>query len=130
LVLNIQAEYTSPDAWERWLPEYRATLPEPWPEDGRPRTASDGSEHRGYFRTTRLDPLDQCYSREVRLEKWVAGELLESEVYALDGQMYFKSEVELMLHVAGFADIQVQGDYTYEPATPESEEIVFIALRD
>ena len=130
LMLNIQAEYTFPDAWEMWLPEYRATLPEPWPDDGRPRTASDGSEHRGYFRTTKLDPLNQCYSREVRLEKWVDGELVASEVYALDGQMYFKSEVVLMLQVAGFSDIRVNGDYRENPATPASEEIVFTALRD
>lgn len=130
LVLNIQAEYTSPDAWEMWLPEHRARLPEPWPDEGRPRTASDGSEHRGYFRTIKLDPLNQCYSREVRLEKWIDDKIVTSEVYTLDGQMYFKSEVELMLQVAGFSDIRVEGDYTNEPASPGSDEIVFTAIRD
>lgn len=130
LILNIQAEYTSPEAWEMWLPEYRATLPEPWPEDGKARTASDGSVHRGYFRTMRLDPLNQCYSREVRLEKWIDDQLVASETYSLDGQMYFKSEVELMLQVAGFSDIRVQGDYTDQPATSASDEIVFTAVRD
>jgi SAM-dependent methyltransferase len=129
LVFNIQAEYTSPEAWEMWLPEQRASLPEAWPDDGRPRLAEDGSEHRGYFRTTALDPLNQKYSREVRLEKWIAGEMVASETYTLDGQMYFKNEVELMLGVAGFNQIAVQGDYTTDQATAEHGELVFTAVK-
>jgi SAM-dependent methyltransferase len=129
LILNIQAEYTWPEAWEKWLPEYRSKLPEAWPEDGRPRTDSDGSEHYGYFRTTDIDPLNQTYTREVRLEKWTDGALAAEEVYELQGQMYLKSEVELMLKVAGFSEIIVQGDYEQVPATPGSEEIVFTAIK-
>ena len=34
LLLNIQAEYTSPDEWSIWLPEQRKRLPEPWPQEG------------------------------------------------------------------------------------------------
>jgi hypothetical protein len=43
--------------------------------------------------------------------------------------MYLKSEVELMLKVAGFSEIIVQGDYEQVPATPGSEEIVFTAIK-
>ncbi|MGD8865683.1 MAG: class I SAM-dependent methyltransferase [Anaerolineales bacterium] len=129
LILNIQAEYTDPDVWNRWLPQYRSSLPEPWPEDGRPRIASDGSEHRGYFRTTKLDPLNQTYSREVRLEKWSSGELVAQEQYALDGQMYFKCEVELMLKVVGFQVIKVWGDFSQDAATDQHDEIVFTAVK-
>jgi SAM-dependent methyltransferase len=129
LILNIQAEYTWPESWERWQTGYRASLPEPWPEDGRPRTARDGSEHYGYFRTTDIDPLNQTYAREVRLEKWVDGAMVAEEVYELHGQMYLKSEVELMLKMAGFKEIIVQGDYRPEAATAESEEIVFTAIK-
>ncbi len=129
LILNIQAEYNSPDAWELWLPENRNSLPQSWPLDGRPRIAGDGSEHRGYFRATGLDPLNQTFTREVRLEKWVDGELIVSEQYALTGNMYLKSEVELMLTVAGFDEISIHGDYTNAKATAEHDEIVFIARR-
>jgi hypothetical protein len=42
--------------------------------------------------------------------------------------MYLKSEVELMLRVAGFGSITVRDD-TDEPATAESDKLVFIAIR-
>jgi SAM-dependent methyltransferase len=129
LVLNIQAEYTDTHVWNMWTPEFRLSLPESWPEDGKLRIASDGSEHRGYFRTKKLDPLNQSYTRETRLEKWIAGELVQSEEYELVGCMYLKSEVELMLKMAGFAKIFVQGDYLSEPATDEHEEIIFTAVK-
>lgn len=130
LILNIQAEYNSPEAWSLWLPDKRNALPEPWPQDGHPRIAADGSEHRGYFRTTDLDPLNQTYTRGVRLEKWVDDELAASEQYALTGRMYFKSEVELMLKVAGFENILIQGDYSQSPAAGEHDEIVFTARKN
>ena len=56
LLLNIQAEYTSPEAWDLWLGENRKALPEPWPEKGEGRIASDGSEHFGQFRLVQVDP--------------------------------------------------------------------------
>jgi hypothetical protein len=35
----------------------------------------------------------------------------------------------LMLQVAGFRQISLLGDYTDQPATADSEELVFRALR-
>jgi SAM-dependent methyltransferase len=129
LILNIQAEYTSPQAWKMWLPEYRKGLPEPWPEQGRNYVAEDGSEHRAYFRTLALDPLEQRYERQVRLEKWVSGSLEASEVRSLQGNMYLKSEVQFMLETAGFREILVNGNYSDERAGPGHEEIVFTAIK-
>lgn len=129
LVINIQADYSDPDWWALWLSEKRRALPQAWPERGSGRIASDGSEHFGQFRVIEFDPLEQSYVREVRLEKWVNGELAKSEAYTLRGNIYFKNELLLMLKVAGFRDITVCGDYTEEVATADHEELVFTAIR-
>ncbi len=57
------------------------------------------------------------------------GTLLGSEEYTLRGDMYLKSELQLMLTVAGFRAISVQGDYTDAPATADHAELVFTAMR-
>ena len=129
LVLGIDAEYTSHDSWDRWLPEERGTLPEVWPDDVPRRVAADGSEHVARFRTVSVDPLEQTYTREVRLEKWESGSIIASEEYQLRGNMYLKNEVVLMLRVAGFRAISVRGDYTEEPATADHEKLIFMAIR-
>ena len=129
LVFSVDAEYTTRDSWDQWLPDSRRALPEPWPDDARREVATDGSEHVARFRTVAVDPLEQTYTREVRLEKWQAGTLVASEEYELRGNMYFKGEVVLMLHAAGFDAITVRGDYTQEPATPDHDKLVFTAIR-
>jgi SAM-dependent methyltransferase len=129
LLLNIQAEYVYPEAWELWMPENRHALPEPWPEDARSQIASDGSQHRAYFRMTALDPLEQTYTRQARLEKWVSGELVASETHTLKGNIYFKNELSLMLKMAGFREITIVGDYKDPIATREHEELVFTAIK-
>jgi SAM-dependent methyltransferase len=129
LIVNIQADYSDPDWWSMWLSEKRKSLPEPWPKKGSSRIASDGSEHFAQFRLTAFDPLEQSYIREVRLEKWVNGELDKSEEYTLRGNIYFKNELLLMLKVAGFHGITVGGEYTEQIATPDHEDLVFTAIR-
>ena len=85
LVFSVDAEYTEPESWDRWLPEARQALPEPWPEDAPRRVAADGSEHLGRFRTVALDPLNQTYTSEVQLEKWRDGALVDSEATSCGG---------------------------------------------
>jgi hypothetical protein len=129
LLLNIQAEYASPTSWLLWLEENRRQLPEAWPQEGNRRSVADGSENVAYFRTIDIDPLEQSYTRQVRLEKWVGGAAVASEEYTLRGNMYFKNEVMLMLELAGFDEITVQGDYSSERATPDHQELVFTAIK-
>lgn len=129
LILNIQAEYTDPDHWQLWSAVGRRRLPQPWPDDGRGKRAADGSEHRAYFRTIDHDPLQQTYTRQVRLEKWSDGELQESEERTLTGNMYLPCEVRLMLQGAGFSEIELVGDYSHEPATVDHDELVFTAVK-
>ena len=129
LLLNIQAEYASPEGWASWLKEKRQALPEPWPKEGRRRIASDGSEYVDRFRHIQLDPLDQTFTIQVSIEKLQSGRLIASEESALRGNIYFKNELLLILKMAGFRQITVRGDYTDEPATADSVELVFTALR-
>ena len=128
LVVNIEAEYAIPETWALWVQENRQSLPWPW-QEGRRRKAADGSEHRARFRILALDPLEQTYTREVHLEKWVAGALVAEEAYTLSGRMYFKNELEWMLQVAGFREITVRGDYSGEPATAQHKQLVFTAIK-
>jgi SAM-dependent methyltransferase len=129
LLVNIAAEYTSPESWDLWLSENRRALPQPWPEDSDRRVAADGSEHFTRFRLIDVDPLEQTFTRQVRLEKRMNGELVASEEYTFRGNMYLKNELLLMLKVAGFRDITVVGDYKDQPATADSKELVFTAVK-
>jgi hypothetical protein len=76
-----------------------------------------------------MDPLEQTYERQVRLEKWQRGELVDRQELSLRGQMYLKNEVLWMLELAGFGDVELHGDYTPHPASAESDELVFTAIR-
>ena len=76
-----------------------------------------------------IDPLAQTYTRQVRLEKWSGGKRVALEEYTLRGNLYLAREVRLMLEVAGFSQITLQGDYADRPATPDSRELVFTAVR-
>jgi SAM-dependent methyltransferase len=129
LIVNIEAEYALPETWALWVAENRRSLPQPWPEEGSRRMAADGSEHRARFRFLGLDPLEQTYTREVRLEKWVGEKLVKEETYTLRGRMYFKSELELMLQIAGFRQITVRGDYRNELATAAHKQLIFTAVK-
>ncbi len=127
LVFNLDAEYARLEDWAFWTAEKRRELPEPWPGEGARKSLPDGSELVVRFRRLDLNPLDQTYTRQVRLEKWQGGNRIASEEYTLSGCMYFKNEVLLMLERAGFRAVQVQGEYSGAPATPDHKELVFIA---
>ena len=129
LVFNAQMEYSSREVWEAWLPDRRAALPEPWPERGAPRVARDGAEHYLQMRVVAVDPLEQTYTREAHLEKWIGGRCVAAENHTLRGSNYLKPELALMLRVAGFSRIVVQGGYAARDATPEDGELVFTAIR-
>ncbi len=127
LLLNIEAEYAQPEWWKEWGPA--KTLPEPWPEEGKRRVAADGSEFVERFRLVSTDLLEQSYVRQMRIEKWVAGQMVASQEDTIRGDIYMKNEMLLMLRVAGFHQITVRSGYTDEPATPDSKELMFTAIK-
>jgi hypothetical protein len=59
----------------------------------------------------------------------LSGKLVASEEYSLRGTVYFKNEILLMLKSAGFREITVRGDYTDAPATADTKELVFTAVK-
>lgn len=129
LLLDIDAEYTWPEGWEKWEPARRKTLPEPWPEKRKRQVAADGSEYVEQQRMLSVDPLEQRMARQVRIEKWISGKLVGSQEYTQQRTLYLSNEVHLMLQVAGFHQITMRGDYTDKPATPDSEELIFTAIK-
>ena len=129
LIVNIEAEYASSEGWQLWLKEKRRTLPEPWPQPGARRRAADGSEFVSSSRMLAFDPLEQSYTRQMRIEKWLAEKRIAQEEYTLKGYMLFNNEMLLMLQLAGFSDIIVQGDYREEPATADHSRLVYLARK-
>lgn len=129
LLLNIDVEYSDPKAWQLWLNENRRALPEPWPQEGKGRIASDGSEFISRSRMIDINPLEQSYKRQMRVEKWQEGKLLAEEERTLHGNIYFKNELLLMLRQAGFEHIVVEGNYTEEKATADHSELLFVARK-
>lgn len=129
LIFNILAEYTSPETWDGWLSERRKRLPQPWPEVGNRRSSRNGSEYVTRVRYLDMNPLEQCFTRQVRIEKWQSGKLVAAEEHIMRANMYLKNELLLMLKVAGFRQISVRGDFMDVPASPDSKELVFLAIR-
>jgi hypothetical protein len=127
LLLDNQVPYALTGRWPSWTREGRAKLPEPWPPPGERAKAADGSERELSVRAISLDPLDQTIMLEIRADKWVADSIVASEVHALSMRMYFHSELLLLLEAAGFAVTAVEGDHQREPATADSEFLVYTA---
>jgi SAM-dependent methyltransferase len=116
------------DEWRRWRPGGRGG-PDPWTDADDRRTAADGDELELLFRQESFDPLAQQEVLAVRGRRWRDGELLEEDEHHIVLSAIFAQEVLLMLATAGFVDVEVQGRYTNEPATPEDTTVVFVARR-
>jgi len=76
-----------------------------------------------------VDPLQQKMVHQVRIEKWVSGKLISSQEYTQHRTLYLPNEVLLMLQVAGFREITIRDGCTDKLATPDSEELIFTALK-
>lgn len=129
LLLDNELPYALSRRWPLWTREGRAKLPESWPPPGERARAADGSERELRIRAISLDPLDQTLVLEIRADKWVDNSNVASEVHTLSMRMYFHAELLLMLEAAGFAVTAVDGDHRREPATADSDFLVYIAER-
>jgi hypothetical protein len=129
LLLDNEVPYANSRRWPSWTREGRGELPEPWPPAGERTRAADGSERELRVRAISLDPLDQTLVLEIRADKWVDGLNVASEVHRLSMRMYFHVELLLMLEAAGFVVTAVDGDHRREPATADSDFLVYIAER-
>ena len=129
LLLDNYLPYKDADEWRYWVKEERQRLPEPWPDAGSRKRASDGDEYELRGRLAAFDPLEQVATRQIRAFQWRDGQLVQQEEYTLLERLYFKNELLAMLDQAGFEDVQVRGDYTELEATPDSGILVYLAQR-
>jgi len=127
LVMDNEVPYATHMRWAKWPKEERKNLPEPWPETGNRRRADDGSEYELRTRAVAVDPLDQTVLLELRAEKRQHGEVVAVEEHALSMRGYFRDELLLMLERAGFAEVEVHGDYTSEPPSVDHQFLAYVA---
>lgn len=127
LLLDSYLPYKDPDEWCFWLQEERRKLPEAWPSSGSRKTAGNGEEIELRIRIAALDPLDQIVTRQIKAILWRDGQIAKQEEYTLLERLYFRNELIAMLTGAGFHAIDVLGDYTQDPATPESGILIYVA---
>lgn len=129
LLLDNQMPYSLTRRWPMWTRDGRAELPEAWPPPGERALAADGSERELRVRAISLDPLDQTIRMEIRADKWIDDANVASEVHTLSMRMYFHAELLLLLEAAGFTVTAVEGDHRPEPATADSDFLVYTAER-
>jgi SAM-dependent methyltransferase len=129
LAFNVHLPYAETDRWNCWLPEYRRTLPEVWPDTGTRKRASNGDEIELRSRRLDLDPLEQVWTREIRATLWRDGKVAKEEVHKLRERAFFRNEVLLLLAEAGFTDVAVNGDYAEQDVKEDDLMLVFIARK-
>jgi SAM-dependent methyltransferase len=128
LVMDNYVPYGNPGHWKYWLRSRRGGLPEP-AQPPQPRRLSDGSDLALHARVIDFDPLEQVITYEMHAQRWRDGELDADEMYTLREGLYFRNELLMMLEHAGFADIRVEADYTGQPATRDTDVLVFVATK-
>ena len=129
LVFDYSPRWNDPSAWLSRLPENRHALPEDWPTSSERKLLSDGTELELDARTVAMDPLEEVATRQVRARLRQNGRLIKEEIHTQKVGDYNKNELLLMLETAGFRHIQVNGDYSDEPATSDHHTLVFIATK-
>lgn len=110
-------------------PLERNKLPEQFPASSSREMLADGSELEMYARTTTFDPLEDVVEREMRSRLWKDGKMIQEEFLSIGLEGYRKNELVLMLELAGFQEISLQGDYAGGPATADSKNLVFVARK-
>ncbi len=54
---------------------------------------------------------------------------MQEDRHSIRLNLYFAQELLLMLEVAGFSDVAMEGRYNGAPATPDDATVVFVARR-
>ena len=128
-VFDYSPRWNDPPAWISRLPGNRHALPEEWPTSGERRLLSDGTELEMDARTVEMDPLEEVATRQIRARLWKDGICIQEEIHTQKVGDYNKNELLLMLKVAGFREVHVNGEYCDEPATPDDNVILFVARK-
>jgi SAM-dependent methyltransferase len=131
LVLDIEPPWHDDWAWPYWANGRRAELPEPWPDSGMRRTASDGTEYELRARIVDIDPFAQGVTMEMRGHRWRDGSLIDEDerAHVLSMTEFFPDQLRAMLERAGFPEIEMRGDHSEEEPNRDTASIVFIARK-
>ncbi len=89
----------------------------------------DGRRLLVYIRDTGEDPVEQIQMQERRYEIHDGNQITEEEVHVGQTRWYHRNEVLWMLQLAGFADVEVKGNFSDEPLNAEHKDMVFIATK-
>ena len=76
-----------------------------------------------------IDRFEQVKTDKRRYELSRDGEVLKTELHTLHLRWYFTHEMTLMLERAGFESVFIHSDYTDNPATAQSNETVYAAVK-
>ena len=113
-------------SWTSWVE--KPELPQRWPTRTDRRRARDGTELELCSRTLAFDPLEQTLTLEMRARHYVDGVEVATETNAIDINIYFKREIELMLESAGFGAVVVKAFGEDRAPRPwQDQRIVFYA---
>lgn len=126
---DLTARWNDHPAWLSRLPENRRSLPDEWPSSTPRKPLSDGTELEIATRTVSVNPLDEIQTRQIRTRLWQGEKLIEEQIHTQNYEEYGKNELILVLELAGFKDIQIFGDYEFEPATQDHGDIIFVAQK-
>lgn len=131
LVFSHDLPYGAVDerAWSRWLPGRHGIYPRDWPAEGERRRTADGDELELVTRAVDFEPLAQARTLEMRIRLWHEGQLVGEEQRLIRLNLYFAQELLLMLDVAGFREVTIEGRYTGLPATADDGTVVIAARR-
>jgi SAM-dependent methyltransferase len=117
-------------SWLAWLPDHRPDFPRHWSRKADRKTAADGTLLEMRSRQLAFDPLEQSYEAEISIRHYEGDKLLSEESSRLKGSFYFKNEIVLMLHAAGFESVSVRsGTDDRAPLPWEDEYLLFIARK-
>lgn len=127
LALDFETPWTDAGTWAKWTPKGRRELPVPWGSDE--TTRPDGSVMKTFATLESVDPFDRVATRRVRFELWRNGQLERVEVHVMRERWHFPTELRLMLEVAGFRDIKLEGGYEHRPPTGDDTFLVFLGRK-
>ena len=111
------------------LLEHYRDPPREWRETGQRRTTSDGDEIELISRLAELDPDQHVRTMELRARLWRDGKVVTEETHRLTELPYSLSELEQMLHDAGFRDVGVAANYTDRTPTSDDAMVAITARK-
>jgi SAM-dependent methyltransferase len=114
-------------AWNDWVEQ--PELPRPFPDSGDRRRAADGTELELRTRTVAFDPVEQTLRMEMEIRHTKDAETIGRERQLIDLGLYFKNEIELMLHHVGFTDVETTAFGKKRPPHPWNDSRVAVMAR-